>query len=290
MTYKLDNIDISEYGAIPITKNQYLALEGVFDLPKRTGTTEYNWGTSIEPYLDAEDIKVDGRTLTLNIGILKKDGNFKNKIQAFISACVSCRTLSTEYDDFSVYCKDDIKVEEYDSFALITVKFWQNDFVLKQLSVQPSNSGRYRVDEYNLEKDFGIFISNKESLESIAKRIESQTTDFYKQTQYRDILSVKLDCSVKGKSIFDLYNKITQFQSLCYSPGEHILKLIYEDFSYHVTVFFKSGFQVKIPAENILTFSFIVDVIEVSHYDTSIRLKKSSNSTLRITNTGLQFI
>ena len=52
MSYKLDDIDISSYDAFPYvgqTKDSKdcIAISGVFDLPKRKGTTEYNWGTSI---------------------------------------------------------------------------------------------------------------------------------------------------------------------------------------------------------------------------------------------------
>lgn len=46
MSYKLDNIDISSYDTFPYVgqTKDCIAISGVFDLPKRKGITEYNWG------------------------------------------------------------------------------------------------------------------------------------------------------------------------------------------------------------------------------------------------------
>lgn len=83
MSYKLDDIDISSYDAFPYvgqTKDSKdcIAISGVFDLPKRKGTTEYNWGTSIEPFVDAEDIELDGRTLVLSLVV--RSENVKSQL------------------------------------------------------------------------------------------------------------------------------------------------------------------------------------------------------------------
>lgn len=65
MSYKLNNVDINSFFAVPVLQGQRLAVQGIFDLPKRKGITERNWGTSIEPFVDAEDIELEGRELIL---------------------------------------------------------------------------------------------------------------------------------------------------------------------------------------------------------------------------------
>lgn len=80
MSYKLDDIDISSYDAFPYVgqTKDCIAISGVFDLPKRKGITEYNWGTGIEPFVDAEDIELDGRTLLLSLVV--RSENVKSQL------------------------------------------------------------------------------------------------------------------------------------------------------------------------------------------------------------------
>ena len=87
MIYKIDNKPLSYFGAHPARGHHFFALEGFFDLPKRTGKTEYDWGTSIEPFVMEEDIRLDGRTLTFNV-VMKKD-----KVDTYKAACVLCKVL-----------------------------------------------------------------------------------------------------------------------------------------------------------------------------------------------------
>ena len=165
MSYKLNNVDISVYGAVPVVQGQRMALEGVFDLPKRIGTTEYNWGTSIEPFVDADDIQIDGRELVFNVAIKADDiQTLRNKVIAFNNACLSCTSISTDFDMFNVICKDEIKVTEYGLTALIVVKLWQNEVILPAISILPSNSGAYQIDGYDLQNDFGIHVTKIDGL------------------------------------------------------------------------------------------------------------------------------
>ena len=113
MTYKIDGVDISTFGAFPYIEKskECIALSGVFNLPKRTGTTEYNWGVSIEPYVDASDIELDDRTLKLRLVI--KGHDYISKVMQLRLACIACRKLWTEFGEFDVMLKDGITVDEY---------------------------------------------------------------------------------------------------------------------------------------------------------------------------------
>ena len=159
MSYKLDDIDISSYDAFPYVgqTKDCIAISGVFDLPKRKGITEYNWGTGIEPFVDAEDIELDGRTLLLSLVV--RSENVKSQLDKLKKACISCRRLSTRFGSFNVICKDEISVEEYVTLnmAIVQVKFWQQSYIPAEIDINPSGGNNYVMDGYSLSADLCIF-------------------------------------------------------------------------------------------------------------------------------------
>ncbi|MEA4980738.1 MAG: hypothetical protein VB075_19400 [Petrimonas sp.] len=251
MNYKLDNIPLSSLGAIPSRGNQFFALEGMLDLPKRIGTTEYNWGTSIEPFVDTEDIELDGRALTLNVAIKK------TSLDTFKSACVACTELSFDYDTFQVVQKDEIKVEEIGGYYKVEIPFWQNSVGLKPITITPSGTGFFKINNFDLAKDFGIYLAQSSNSQNTAKRIEVQTTEFYERTNFRDTWIIDLPCSLVGNDFSDMYAKMSQFQALMMSPGIHALKIRNNTLS----IYFKDGMSVNVVSENIAQFTLRATVV-----------------------------
>lgn len=253
MSYKLDGIDISTWKAFPYIKRskECIALSGIFDLPKRIGTTEYNWGTSIEPFVDAEDVELDGRTLILSFVV--RSWEFKSQLGRLKKACVSCRRLSTEFGEFDVICKDEIAVEEYISLnmAIVQVKFWQQDYIPVEIKIKPSGGNNYIMDNYSLNTDFGIYVSSRSGVESIGKRIEIATTLPYMQNEYRELSTLTLKCYMLGNSLKSLYSKMTQFSALCISPGLRNLRLKDNEC---MKIYFKDGITVTARTEHVLEF------------------------------------
>lgn len=251
MIYKIDNKPLSFFGAYPARGSHFFALEGFLDLPKRIGKTEYDWGTSIEPFVMSEDIILDGRTLTLN-AVVKKD-----KVEVFKTACVACKILSMGSDSFDVVCKDEIIVTEIDNYVIVIVKFWQYDFQLQPVTIAPSGSGLYGIDNYSLNKDFGIHIAKSNNLSNTAKRIDINTTEFYKITKYRNTRSIEIQCSMMSASFADVQNKMNQFQSVLMASGMRVLTIRNKIF----LVYFKDGFAVEVISENILKFNLKATVV-----------------------------
>jgi len=245
MNYKLDDIPISNYGAQPALSGQYFALHGILDLPKRLGKTEHDWGTTIEPFVQDQDIELDGRMLTLHAVMEPGD------LEAFKSACISCKVISTEYDSYNVVCKDEIMVHNVGNYLFTQVDFWQNDFVLKPITIIPSGSGLFRLDDFDLRNDFGIIIAQSNNILNTAKRIEVGTTEFYEKTNYRGLREINLRCSMIGNSFADVYDKISQFEAVMMSSGMHVLTLQNKAFN----VYFKDGLTVDVVLNNILKFT-----------------------------------
>mgnify|MGYP000909570440 CR=1 FL=1 len=251
MIYKIDNTPLSDFGAIPSPDNSHFALSGMLDLPRRIGVTEYDWGTSIEPFVDAEDIELDGRTLTLNVAIKKV------QLQAFMDACVGCGELGFNYDTFSVVQKDEIKVIQVGEYYKVSVPFWQNNFELSPMTITPSGNGEYMIDSYNLAKDFGIHVGGSNDLNNTAKRIDVQTTEFYQRSKFRGSRYIDLSCFAKDANFTDIYYKMNQFQSVLMSPGLHTLKIRNNTLS----VYFKDGMKVNILSDNVAQFNLKTTVV-----------------------------
>jgi len=256
--YKIDGKDLSEYGAIPSKSDGMTALSGVMSLPKRTGTTEYDWGTSIEPFVDAEDIELDGRKLTLCVTIKADDTELLSKIEAFKNACISCTSLTNDFGTFQVIQKYEITVTKYVGVALITVPFWEQNYVVATNDIKPSNSGSYMLDEYDLFKDFGISMSSSNGINNTSERIDVSTTLPYMATAYRSAMDLSLTCKMFGESLADLYQKITKFEALCISPGTHQIKCK----NTSRTIYFKDGIDVKVEANTVLSFDLKCRVIQ----------------------------
>lgn len=261
MIYKIDNINISTFGAVPTNvSGEKIALSGLFDLPKRKGTTEYDWGTSIEAFTDEDDIILDGRTLTLNVAIKGSSiSDLHTKVDTFKAACIHCTKLYSELSgEINVIQKDDISVTEYAGIiAIVKVPFWQEVYVPAAISIVPSTTGNYMLDTYNLIKDFGIYITSLSEVNDTAKRIDIDTTLPYMCTSYRSAYDLIFKCKMSGQTLQDLYSKMSQFNALCIKSGLRTLKLPNNE----LKVYFKDGISVKVESGKNLSFDLKCRVI-----------------------------
>ena len=262
MNYKIDNVSLSEFGVYPTNASgEKIALSGLFDLPKRKGTTEYDWGTSIEPFVDASDIELDGRSLTLNVAIKGSSlADLHSKLVAFKEACIACKKLWTEVGEFDVIQKDEIAVTEYpfNCVAVIKAPFWEYSYVPANITIPASGNGEYMLDSYNLAKDFGLHITSFRDVNSTAKRVEGNTTLLYKETSHRSYYDFSQQCNMVGNDIYDLYNKMHQLNSLLITPGLHTLKLPGNTAR---SVYFKDGTTVTYLSSRVLRFDLKCRVI-----------------------------
>lgn len=254
MSYKLNGVDITTFGAYPIVSSDAIALSGIFDLPKRIGTTEYNWGTCIEPFVDTEDIELDGRTLTLRV-VLNKES-----LQAYKKACISCTTLGTDLGDFKVKCKDAIICDYFDDGrSTVETKFYQKEYIPVTLSLTESKKGYYMLDSYSLG-DFGIIVNSISGLDDVGKNLEINTTIPYTQSTYRETNDISLRCCMKGDNISSMYAMMMQLHALCYKSGLRTLKIGEKDV---YKLYFKDGIVgVKVPTTTMLIFDLKCKVVE----------------------------
>lgn len=69
-SYTINNTPLESWGlqaGVIDSRITGYALEGAWSLPKRLGKTYHDWQGSLEPYVDADDIRFDGRDLILKV-------------------------------------------------------------------------------------------------------------------------------------------------------------------------------------------------------------------------------
>lgn len=246
MIYKLDNVNINTFGANAVLSGEKIAIIGIFDCPKRKSPTERSWDTEIEPFVDALDIKFEGRDLNINFIILKTDN-----LVAFKQAIINCTTLSVDALEFSVVCKSEIVVTEVGSYYKLAVKLWQETVTIPELTTVAINTGAIKIDNHNLTANFGIHSNVVGGFRSIGPRLEVSTTEPYMNTAYRDFRELSINCFMVGSSFSDLYSKMTQFQALLYAPG--MRTLVVDGNSY--SCYCKAGFKAQVVADNLIKFT-----------------------------------
>lgn len=247
MIYKLNGVRIAH--ALPLAGEGGLALTGLFDLPKRKGETEHNWGTSLEPYTEVPDMRFDGRTLELRLVM----PDYKRYLDSFKETCIGSVFLEVGgLDIFPIVLKDGITVEEIgDNYAFLTVRFWQEDVLFESLTLSATGGGMFELDGYNLEQDFGLYVSERKNYRNLGKRLEVGTTSPYMETAYRECPEITLSCTMYGADETALYRKMKQFHALCASPGLRILKMPGGKI---VSMYVKDGINVSIPHPMTLKF------------------------------------
>ncbi|MBR8720205.1 hypothetical protein IX307_001371 [Bacteroides pyogenes] len=244
--YKFDGVDIKTLGATPgKVPGECLAISGIFDMPKRIGETEHNWGSSIEPFVDKEDIEIDGRTITL-VAIVAA-----SHIVDFKKKAIACRVLGTAFGDFNVIQRDAIVVEKHADISIVTVKFWHPEYHTVPLSISPSGGSGMLIDNYNLISDFGIYMKYKSGVNDTAKRIDINTTARYSNSEYRELSDMIFTGHLKAASMQDAYSKMMQFHALCLSPG---IRTFSDAGNKKHKVYFKDEIRCKAVMNGLLSF------------------------------------
>ncbi len=221
--YWIDGHSISEFGAIPRPEGQALALEGTFDLPKRKGDTEVSWGTSIEPLVEAQDIKMEGRELKLHLWLkAESEAQYDANITALRNALIACREIRSDCSTHTVLLKGEVEVEEYrrSLLAIVHAPLWEPEVsITTPLSLAKTPGGSFAIDGWGLRDDFGVIVSAVDAARGIAPRIEIGTTDTYLNTSYRDNRSIKLSCCMIGNSPADIYIRMCNLQGVLMTQG-----------------------------------------------------------------------
>jgi|GEM_PF-777755 len=150
MSYTLNDIALIDFGIIPTrVPGSNLALEGAWDLPKRTGKTHHVWldERGVEAYVDTEDIRMAGRTLVLHAVIRgSSETDAMNKayvFQDYLTSLDTLVTLASDWGSWDVYVKEPVQMSYRGDGVLVVQVIMQEPM--------PDLSGGSEPDAYTLE-------------------------------------------------------------------------------------------------------------------------------------------
>lgn len=254
MIYKFNEVDISTYGVLPRRDESGLALSGMFDFPKRNGTTEHNWGNRVEPYVAESDLAFGSRKLNLKLVMTDLDG-----LAAFRTAWQECTLLGTDWGDFRVIAADEMKVEKVGGkMGLLELSFLQPEVEWPELTLPGTGGEGWRLDEWQLEHDLGIRVAGVKNELNLPKRIEVGTTEVYPVTCYRENGTMTLECTMLGKDMAGMVRQMGQWHAICALPGLRVLQLPEGDCR---EVYLKEGFKVNMNGNCMAAFSLKMEVL-----------------------------
>lgn len=238
----------TDYGALPSPKKRgNLAITGVFDFPKRDGTTEKNWGDTIEAFLDAEDINFKPKQCNLYLyleGTNKTDYN--TNLNALLSALKNATSITTDYGlDVEIKSTGKITVSEYLSMnsAYIQYTFEMPNGVLEVATQAASGGNGYKIDNYNLFEDFGLIVKSRSDNKSIAKYNNQDTTTAYEQDlSQRQPKVISLDVTMQASSPYYFLNQISRLHQLLASPDSKTLTFPDGE---NLEVYCRDGFKIN---------------------------------------------
>lgn len=165
--YFLNNKSLSDFGIVPSKADGSLAIIGGFDLPKRTGTTYYDWKleNSVQPFVDADDIIFGEREIKFSGTIL---GNVNSNISAlntYIDSLPELFPLSCKWGTWNVKLSKEIQITPIDpDNSKITLNFKEPAPDLS--GILPSSSGRNDIDGYNWV-NFGLWLESISGIQNI---------------------------------------------------------------------------------------------------------------------------
>lgn len=251
MIYKINGVNVSDYGAVAILSGEQISVSGIFDCVKRKAPTERSWGTQIEPFVDEEDIAFDGREISISFLV-------KNKadLETFKTAIIQTTVLEVDSLNFNVLCRSDVVVSDVGECQVLKASFYEENVSMPEIEIQATDTGKIRIDGYNLHDQFGIHGNAVGGFYSVGKTIEINTTETYTNTQYRELRELSINCFIVGSSFSDMYTKMSLFHSLLYKPG---MRVLYVD-GLTCNCYHKAGFKAQVVANNLIKFTLKLTV------------------------------
>ena len=158
--------------------------------------------------------------------------------------------ITSDWGDTLAYCQDEIKQANNQLAIPLYEPIW----------IQPAETGTatggqgFRIDGFNLFKDFGIIISEVNDYKNIPKRIDVGTTDYYKNTGYRENGIMNIIGAFNG----DLVENTSKFYALMSSPC--IKTFTFPDNTSY-QVYASLGCQVKEIFQDMATFQMTLNRI-----------------------------
>lgn len=231
MSYSINDTPISfwslEAGTIKESLKGY-ALKGGWSLPKRLGETHYDWQGELEPYIDADDIMLDGRDLTLSLVCKAQTASeLIAKIDIFKEGLDNNFTLlHPKLGAFEVGLQN-IDVKIFGRIrAQLTLKLREPNPKIST-NLPALDGGVYGIDGYSWNQ-LGFTVSNVDDVANLPQwKGLSVTVDPRKDNWivgYRSNGNISIEGTMRGVDYEDFKAKVDLWQALMSKAGLRTVK------------------------------------------------------------------
>jgi hypothetical protein len=254
MAYTLNSIDLSTYGITPgHVPGSNIAMQGIFDLPKRIGQCFYEWAESnMEPWVTADEIFFGGRDIAFHGSIIGTNEEINDYLQALydaVEAFTDLVVLSTPYGDFNVQVRT-IVPEYFIGACRVIINFREPVVTITGGTLPITDEDNYTIDSIPFAS-FGLYYTKGSGVRSLSDLKEQLFTKYGSegyQMSKRKSRTFDIKGFVMGTSLSDFQNKIKALYLAFSSEG---MRAIIINGNIEITCFAVNGFTV----ENIILYS-----------------------------------
>lgn len=236
-------------------------IEGVLDMPSRLGEVLYDWGDYFEPLIHESDLFWEERTISLTVFFDgKRFGMSLTESLDKLKALSEEVLLSTAYGNFKVRLRSVQKSKGYtEEYALLRLVCSEHQPQFVAGLGEPLGGGGILIDNYSLQGDFGIVVSEVKFYDNIPELKNSEVTVFNSPkllSENRSIREIELRCSLPYDNEVKLAEATEKLRKILSMPNYRILSYKNQRYSCFLT----EGFQVKFHGKGLVKFNLKMNV------------------------------
>lgn len=231
-SYKIGNIPIEVYGftagCISSSSGEAYALTGTMSLPKRTGKTHHNWGDSIEPYVDANDMTYDVRDFELSLTARAANiEELNERLNTFYTALGNSFTLTNDLQGSFEVIPIEGKVIHYSNgWGMTAIQLRElspmryADLRALPTIITPASEG---IDGYSWQ-DLGLVVGGLDNRYDLTQFQPLQLTAENHACGSRAARTVTLKGTIKAGNYADLKTKVEVLHALIGGEGTRTIR------------------------------------------------------------------
>ena len=194
-------------------------VNGILDMPKRKGDTEYDWGDEIEPLVNAEDIFFGSRSIVVDAFFDERKGTWLNASQT-LEAIIDTKTLTTDFGNYQVRLDEINVLKSHKGGKTLKIVFVELNPDLSGGLPTTTGLEGVSIDGYDLFTHFGLLVENVKNFESPDLKASKETT--YKSnalSRYRTLPEITVKVNANYASKAEMSTKINALNALLAKEG-----------------------------------------------------------------------
>ena len=272
-TVTINSTNLSTFG-IKVTK-----IRGVFDMPGRYGTYEYDWQDvdGIDAFVEVDDIYFKQRQISLDC-IMEADSinEFQYNLGLFRDLVYQRVTLSTPYSSHDCILKEGAKViflgNKYSNQITASFQLVFNEISYSfgtTLESDPTlTNDVFSIDRIALSR-FGIIVEESDGNFDFPSMKDDKNTRYMRESDtvnMRNTRDIELRCTMSADNLTEFSTKMAQFHGLLAQSGLRSLMLPLVGLETSYEVFCPNGFTLSelYQADNGIDARFTIILREVN--------------------------